>query len=198
MRFGLILLLVSGVVSGQPGGTFTATGNMTLLRTEHTATLLTNGKLLIAGGANIISLGGLMNLASAELYEPATGTFTATGNMTTPRWNHAATLLPNGKVLIAGGSSGGDSALASTELYDPSTGAFTATGYMHQARHRHTATLLNNGNVLIAGGARTGYLDSILATAEIYDPSTGVFTSAGEMPPPGLLTQQPCSVTARS
>jgi hypothetical protein len=114
----------------------------------------------------------------------AAGTFTATGNMTTPRQNHTATLLTTGKVLIAGGypsAAGGQPALASAELYDPSTGTFAATGTMTTARSYHTATLLPNGQVLIAGGYTNGATDTFLASAELYDPSTGTFTATGNM-----------------
>jgi hypothetical protein len=114
--------------------------------------LLTNGKVLTAGG--YLTPPPFSVWASAELYDPSTGTFTATGDMTTSRFYHTATPLPNGRVLIAGGSSivNSNSTLASAELYDPSTGTFTATADMTTARQRHTATLLNNGKVLIAGG----------------------------------------------
>src|SRR6202008_2291654 len=99
--------------------------------------------VLIAGGTDWVGV-----LASAELYNPATGTFTATGSMTTGRSSPTATLLNNGLVLIAGGSPGGTSA----ELYDPATETFTATGSLNTARFSYTATLLSNGMVLIAGG----------------------------------------------
>jgi hypothetical protein len=111
------------------------------------------------------------------------GTFSATGNMTTPRGGHTATLLPNGKVLVAGGStfSGLYVPIATAELYDPSTGAFTATGNMTTPRTWHSATLLPDGRVLIAGGVSFFDPYLILASAELYDPSTGAFTATGDM-----------------
>jgi hypothetical protein len=132
VSLGLQLLFLgavshTSVAIAQSPGTFTATGNLTMERTQHTATLLTNGRVLIAGGFAILS-GGFAVRASAELYDPSTRAFTTTGSMTTPRTDQTATLLPSGKVLIVGGHSKvntEDPPLASADLYDPATGTFT-------------------------------------------------------------------------
>jgi hypothetical protein len=155
-------------------GPFTATNSMTIARRYHTATLLPNGKVLIAGGNNA----PYSFLNTADIYDPATGTFTATaGNMTSARSRHTTTLLPNGKVLIVGGWNG-SSYLNTAEVYDPTIGTFTATtGSMTSARQDLTATLLPNGKVLIAGGDQGGALN----IAEVYDPATGTFTVTGNM-----------------
>ena len=111
----------------------------------------------------------------------STGNFTAVGNMIIARADHTATLLPNGKVLIAGGEGDGFQALASAELYDPSTGTFAPTGSMITPRYAHSATLLADGRVLIAGGTQDVNRGNSVFTAEIYDPSTGAFTATGDL-----------------
>ena len=108
-----IVALQGAAALAQSPGTFTQTGNLTVPREFHTATLLPNGKVLIAGGYSY-GPGQSSAWASAELYDPASGTFTTTDAMTAARSRHTATLLPNGKVLIAGGSP-----QPSAELYDP-------------------------------------------------------------------------------
>src|SRR5712691_8111204 len=163
----LLFLAVGGlspIVMAQSPGTFTATGNMITARGAHTATVLFNGKVLITGGYQRGY--PALALASAELYDPSTETFSPTGAMTAARANHTATLLTDGRVLIAGGYG----PLASAELYDPSTGTFTPTGDMITPGPLHTATLLGNGKVLIAGG---------YPTAELYDPAIGTFAVTG-------------------
>lgn len=155
--------------------TFTFTGSMSTPRYGHTATQLSDGKIMIAGGHNLLNSSPLSN---AELYDPATGIFTATGSMATARSGYTATLLPNGKVLITGGRGYTNSMVFSNaEIYDPATNTFTATGNMTTGRYNHTATLLPNGKVLITGG----YSNSYLSSAELYDPATETFTVTGSM-----------------
>ena len=95
--------------------------------------------------------GGAGNLSSAELYDPASGSWSATGSLNSARSFHTATLLSSGKVLVGGGVSLNNQS-ATAELYDPASGTWTATGSLNTARTYHTATLLSNGMVLVAGG----------------------------------------------
>ncbi len=149
----------SAKVSDPAAGTFTATGNMTVAREDPRQRCWAPGRcsslagyLGWQGGGGEASRGNLLFLPTAELYDPAAGTFTATGSMTVARSGHTATLLPSGKVLIAGGESDLGTTLMSAELYDAAAGTFTATGSMTTKRYDHTATLLPSGKVLIAGG----------------------------------------------
>jgi hypothetical protein len=158
-----LLFLGAGIVFVQPCAgapfEFEQTGSLNTARYLHTATLLPNGKVLVAGGFGA--------LASAELYDPASGTWTATGNLATARDSHTATLLLNGKVLVAAGL--GNGIYASAELYDPASGTWTATRSLATLRELHTAALLPNGKVLVAGGYGNGFLTS----TELYDVGLG-------------------------
>lgn len=156
---------------------WTATGSMNEGRYQQTATQLLDGEVLVAGGSNDSS--GSSRLASAELYDPVTRSWSVTGSMIEEREWHSATLLPDGTVLVAGGV-GRDGESASAELYDPATGSWTATGRMTETRFAHTATLLGDGRVLVAGGFR-GSGRGQLASTEIYDPATGSWTATGSM-----------------
>lgn len=146
-------------------------GVATLPRLYHTATRLADGRVLATGGAR----GNADN--TAELYDPATETWTRTGNMTQPRRYHTATLLPNGRILVVGSDVPGQGATA--ELYDPATGTWTPTGSLLKGRSQHTAALLPGGRVLVAGGIDEN--GTMTASAEVYDPATGTWTSAGNM-----------------
>ena len=157
-------------------GTWTVTGTMIEARARHTATLLPDGKVLVAGGSG--SGAGSDSLATAELYDPATGTWTAAGALIEARTQHTATLLPDGRVLVAGGNSSSGPQLASAELYDPVTRSWTATGRMVRDHAGHTATLLPDGRVLVLGGSSASAPE---ATAELYDPSTGSWTATESM-----------------
>jgi len=157
-------------------GAFTPTATMMTARFSHTATLLLDGTVLVTGGGTDWSNSG--QLALAEVYNPSVGAFVSTSSMITARRDHTATLLPDGKVLVAGGFGFGGSYLVSAELYDPSTGQFDATGSMITSRMEHTATLLPDGKVLVAGGYG---IDGYLASAELYDSSSGTFFPTGNM-----------------
>jgi N-acetylneuraminic acid mutarotase len=152
-------------------GKWTVTGNLNTARGNHTATLLSSGQVLVAGGQGFVSP-NTGTLQSSELYDPATGSWTATtGNLGTPRYNHTATLLSNHKVLVVGGqNSSGTGAIGSAELYDPATNSWNTTPSPTNNRYSHTATLLPDGTVMVAGGF-DGTND--LTSAEIYDPLTG-------------------------
>jgi hypothetical protein len=162
-------------------GAFTSTGNMDQARRGHTATLLNDGKVLVAGGATNTAVTN-----TAELYNPASGTFTVTPTMSSARQYHTATKLSNGKVLIVGGINTTGASLASAEVYDPETNTFaTTTGPLATSRFTHTATLLPSGKVLIAGGNNNDDGDiPAIASAELYDPATNSFESAGSMTVP--------------
>jgi hypothetical protein len=190
------VLVAGGHATGEPGsfvsaelydpatGAFSPTGSMAQPRMGHTATTVQRD-----GGVRVLIVGGFDDTSQkttslAELYDPTTGTFTAAGSLSQARFGQTATLLADGRVLIAGGQSRA-LALNSVEVYDPKTGTFTPTGPMAQSRFGQTATLLPNGQVLVAGGYNASQM--WLASAELYDPATGKFSPAGNMETPRVF-----------
>ncbi|WP_244224459.1 Kelch repeat-containing protein [Corallococcus sicarius] len=147
------------------------TASLSSARNEHTATLLPNGKVLVAGAYT-----GSTTLASTLVYDPNAGTWSSAGNLTSARSSLSATLLADGRVLVAGGTNGATD-FATAELYDPVLDSWRTTGVMPAARSQHTATLLADGRVLVVGGVR----GNTLATADVYDPATGTWSTTGSM-----------------
>ncbi|MEY2609162.1 MAG: hypothetical protein QOH31_7059 [Verrucomicrobiota bacterium] len=159
-------------------GTFTSTGTpMNAPRRLHTATALADGTVLLAGG-----LGAGADQNTAEIFDPKTGSFTLlTATLATARETHTATLLPDGTVLVAGGSSGGVT-LSSAEIYNPSTRSFAALpAPMNSPRSIFNTLLLPTGKALLVGGISDSTGTIATATAELYDPTGGTFTSTGSM-----------------
>jgi Galactose oxidase, central domain/Kelch motif len=159
---------------------FVLTGSLNTARYGHTATLLSSGRVLVTGGLG--PNGIYAPLASAEIYNPAKGKWAVTGSMSMGRTAFTATLLPNGEVLVAGGTGFTANCFSTAELYNPSTGSWTATGSMTQPRCLHMATLLPSGEVLVAGGVDSLFNSpNTAATAELYNPSTGVWQTTGSL-----------------
>jgi hypothetical protein len=176
---GRVLVASGGAEVYEPGTErFAPLPPMVTTRHSHSATLLPDGKVLIAGGYGE----GSVTLAAAELFDPEENTFTPTGSLLAARADHIAVPLRNGKVLIAGGLGPGWTFLASSEIYDPVTGRFSPTGSMTMPRESHAAVRLADGRVLIVGGHHGQRRNlTLLASAEIYEPATGVFTPTGAM-----------------
>lgn len=184
-RFGFVSLIGAALLLGLPAIAIQAraqawsqTGALGAARSLHTATPLANGKALVVGGINVINP-CCNTIASAELYDPATGQWGATGSPSAPRANHIAVRLANGKVLIAGGNGSPFSNILNTsEIYDPDTGTWSPAGNLNVARQSPRATPLADGRVLVSGGMTPGGFTN---TAEVYDPATNVWTPTGPM-----------------
>ena len=155
-------------------GAWTPTGSMKKARAYYTATLLPNGRVLVAGGCTSNNCSAATN--TAEIYDPATGTWRAAGKMSALRYFFAATPLQNGSVLVEGGCNQGNctTVTATAELYNPRTHQWTPTGSMHTARDYHTATLLASGGVLVTGGYT---IQGASNSVEMYDPVSGTWST---------------------
>lgn len=170
--------LSSAAIYNPANNSWSATKTMSAAREGQTATLLPNGRVLVVGG-EARGAGGSTSLAAAEIYDPATDTWTTVKSMSAARAFHTATLLLDGRVLVAGG----DDCRAPAEIYNPATDAWSNGGTLSVSRARHTATLLRDGRVLIAGGetrTSSGALQA-LNSAEIYDPATNSWSDAGSL-----------------
>src|SRR5438445_4546920 len=162
----LILLNARAATSQQ----VLATDPMGVARHDHTATLLPNGTVLIAGGLDASNA----VVASAEVYDPSANGFSTVGDMRAARVGHTATLLSDGRVLVAGGSDGAN-ALRNIDIYDPVTRTFADWGLLNVPRHGHTASILTDGRILIAGGVKDDGTET--STAEIVDPAHPEYVS---------------------
>jgi len=176
-------------------GDWSAAAPLGIGRRLHTATVLADGRVLVAGGVTDGQSYVSGGLSSAELYDPATGGWSPTGGMTGERYGHSATLLPDGRVLVAGGerirSADAPLTLSSAELYDPATGSWTATGSMHDARWQHQAVALLDGRVLVMDAmVDTGYPATAgPALCELYDPAVGSWSALGTTGVPRMAHQ---------
>jgi N-acetylneuraminic acid mutarotase len=172
MGGGLNEILATAEVYAPATNAWSSVGAMTTPRQRHTATLLGDGRVLVAGGVD--SSGRAVN--TAEVYEPALNAWLPVGTLATARSGHTATRLGDGSVLVTGGGTN------TAEVFDPATNAWSSVGAMATVRISHTATLLGDGKVLVTGGYREDHgAWDLLATSELYDPATRVFSSAGAM-----------------
>lgn len=158
--------------AGDGPGVWEPTSSSLLLHHFQTVTLLPTGTVLVVGGQQTSG-------PVAEIYNPQAATWTATGMLPTSRYAHSATLLKNGKVLIAGGLNDQLGALATAELYDPASNTWSSAGAMQTPRYEHTATLLNDGRVLVTGGYQTNV--GLLSSAELYDPMSNTWSPTANM-----------------
>jgi hypothetical protein len=172
---GAAFLFASAIVAGSASADFTITGNMVTPRDHHTATLLDDGRVLITGGISRSAGRGIT--ADAELYDPASGTFGATGSLAVPRVDHAASRLPDGRVLVVGGY-GNDQTQANAELYDPASGTFAPVASdLDVGGERTTVTTLLDGRALVVGG----FLGGARSESFLFDPATDTFSATGSL-----------------
>jgi uncharacterized protein (TIGR03437 family) len=180
-------ILNSAEIYDPETGNWSAAGNLNVARQSPRATLLADGRVLVTGGLVVVGNTAVFS-NTAEVYDPATNAWTPTAPMNSARVLHTVTLLPNGKVLAAGGSAAGFNTILqrTAELFDPATNAWTLTGELTTPRMTHTTTLLANGKTLLTGGA-TANGANIINNAELYDPATGQWTATGGMSTPRVL-----------
>jgi hypothetical protein len=171
-------MLASAELYDPATGEWHATGSLSVPRADHTETLLGSGQVLVLGGVVFVGQQAQAT-SSAELYDPATGEWHATGSLVTARLENTATLLASGQVLVVGGSSL-EGPLSSAELYDPAVGTWTPAAPMLAGRGFHTATLLLSGAVLVAGGQGPNF-SSVPTEAELYDPVAGTWRRTGSL-----------------
>lgn len=191
------VLVVGGGSQGSPGfastntaeifdpatGTWTPTAPMSTARASDTATLLSDGEVLVTGGASTYHGPKGTVTATAEIYDPKSATWHSAARMSVARYHHVAALLPDGRVLVAGGwalTSNSDKSLASAEIYDPATDRWTATGSMATGRARGSIAALPDGRVLVVDGVDPAY--HVMATAEIWDSASGRWRPTGRLP----------------
>ena len=183
--------MASAEVYDPAAGTWSMTAPMSLGRIGQSMTLLADGRVLVAGGTARGTEGAsggqtIRPDASAEIYDPKAGTWRATNPMKVARFEHTATALPDGKVLIVGGQGPGDGgklqALSSTELYDPAADGFVSSSSLSEARTNHAAVLLSDkSSVLVMGGAGGPNADLSLGSAELFDSRSGSWGRVGPL-----------------
>lgn len=158
-------------------GVWTGAGDMGTGRRAHTATTLADGRVLIVGGIACCDATGAFLTATAEIYDPAHGGFQPTGSLGTARALHSAMLLPDGRVLVTGGTIDGSNATSTAEIYDTSTGQFVPAGEMQVARASHSAVLLTDGRVLVLGG------ETASTATDLYHPGAGLWSAGPVLQP---------------
>jgi N-acetylneuraminic acid mutarotase len=169
--------LASAEIYDPATGTWSPTGSLAEARLKHTATLLPDGRVLVTGGLVSVTWERTVRLASAEVYDPAAGTWSSAGSLAVTRSEHSATLLPDGRVLVVGGDLLIGLSASFAELYDPATGTWTRTPQLEFFHEGHTATLLKDGRVLVVNnGGGSNYFRN-----ELYDPATNTWTKTGEL-----------------